>query len=217
MSDYSSDNISYDDAVKLKSENEELSLRVRLGLKREIQLEKKLRSKLLIDFAAAASISSIIFLFAYLALQAVILNDENFKIDAGVITLINRSLNILLELMIPFTFGFLGASARVLLSGLSYLRSILLLVASGLIASFAWISLKSKIFVSLVTAHLQINAIQVQGNLVNKNDSDEIYSLILVVTFVGMFASNIFIAVEQRVARLADKKSQQSNNQTNDN
>ena len=117
--------------------------------------------------------------------------------------------NAIILLFIPFIFGGLGAIARVLLAGLEIIQSYKLIVSSGLMASFSWLGIKSKLFISLLTPYVEKKYSIPESLPINQahDISTEFYSMVLIAVLVGMFASNIYIFINQRVEQLTAEKS----------
>lgn len=135
------------------------------------------------------------------------LNPEVFTLHDATLSEIKEAYNLIVLLVIPFIFGSIGASARVLISGMKLTQSLKLIFSSGLIATFSWLSIKSKIFLALITPYVAESALKgsKEASEALQTGSGEIYSLSLVAVLVGMFASNIYIFIEQRVEQLSSK------------
>ncbi|MFM5520419.1 hypothetical protein [Aeromonas jandaei] len=132
------------------------------------------------------------------------LNPEIFKLHQDTLSLITDAYNVIVLLIVPLFFGSLGASSRVMLSGLQIAGNIKLIFSSGLISAFSWLGLKSKIFIALITPYIIGSQIQnpQDASITVAQTGNEIYSMILVAVVVGMFSSNIYIFINQRVEQL---------------
>lgn len=133
-------------------------------------------------------------------------NPEIFKLESATLSVITQFYNALTLLLVPFILGIIGAISRIMMAGIKASNHVAVIFSSGLMASFSWLSLKSKVFLSLVTpyvAHVQSPHVEVgQASAIG----DEFYSMALVAVLVGMFASNIYIAINQKVESMTSKK-----------
>ncbi|EGR1569452.1 MULTISPECIES: hypothetical protein [Vibrio] len=154
----------------------------------------------IIKLYTATIIAGALFYTAYL-------NPEVFTLHETTLSEIKEAYNLIVLLGIPFIFGSIGASARVLISGMQVGQSLKLIFSSGLIATFSWLSVKSKIFLALITPYVAESALKgsKEASEALQTNSSEMYSLALVAVLVGMFASNIYIFIEQRVEQLSSK------------
>lgn len=134
------------------------------------------------------------------------LNPEIFKLHQDTLAVITDTYNVIVLLFVPLLFGVLGASSRVMLSGLKVADNAKLIFSSGLIAAFSWLGIKSKVFLALITPYIANSQIQdAQKASVSVSETgNEIYSMILVAVIVGMFSSNIYIFINQRVEQLTN-------------
>ena len=112
--------------------------------------------------------------------------------------------NAVLLLSVPFIFGIIAASTRILISELPFLINYKIIIASGLMASFSWLGIKSKVFVALLTPYVVENY-NVQESYVQQSSS-EFYSMALVAVLVGAFASNLYIFINKKVEALSGEK-----------
>ncbi|WP_063700017.1 hypothetical protein [Pseudoalteromonas gelatinilytica] len=145
------------------------------------------------------------------------LNPEIFTLHDDTLLVITDAYNVIVLLLVPLLFGALGASSRVMLSGLKVGENLKLVFSSGLIAAFSWLGIKSKVFLALVTPYIsnsQIQNPQETSTLISETGS-EIYSMILVAVIVGMFSSNIYIFINQRVEQLTGKVQSSPNKKIN--
>ena len=81
-------------------------------------------------------------------------NPEIFELKKEVLLVLNETVNALLLLVVPFIFGIIAASARVMISDLPFEKNVKLIIASGLMSSFSWLGIKSKAFIALLTPYI---------------------------------------------------------------
>lgn len=146
----------------------------------------------------------------YTAIYLTAQNNSNiFILKSDTIGVMTETYNAIILLFIPFIFGGIGAIARVLLAGLEIIQSYKLIVSSGLMASFSWLGIKSKLFISLLTPYVEKKYSIPESLPINQahDISTEFYSMVLIAVLVGMFASNIYIFINQRVEQLTAEKS----------
>ncbi|KQX98735.1 hypothetical protein ASE23_24135 [Rhizobium sp. Root73] len=106
----------------------------------------------------------------------------------------------------PFLLGVLGAVARLLLSGVRVMAELPLAVGSGLMATFSWVGIKSGVFMAVVAPHMAKQGVADQAAFA-KTPSD-FYTLVLVAVFVGMFSTNLYLFISQRVEQLSSRKAE---------
>lgn len=133
-------------------------------------------------------------------------NPEIFVIDSDTVILLNQVLNAFVILAIPFLFGIIGAIARLLLSGVRIVEQFGLAIGSGLLAAFSWIGIKSGVFIAILAPHLEKQGLQ---PIDATKGPDSFYTLVLVALFVGMFATNLYLFVSNRVAQLSQTERSQ--------
>ena len=150
----------------------------------------------------SAAIFFIAFFFVILVTVS-LFNPNVFKLDLATTELINQSLNAIIVLTVPFILGSIGAVARILLSDVRTDQSGVLIISSGLMAAFSWIGIKSGVLLAIVAPHLGKQGIP-EGNITDADSN--FYTMALVAILVGMFASNLYIFINQRVEHLTDKK-----------
>lgn len=129
-------------------------------------------------------------------------------LEPDTIATLNKAVNTVIILFIPFVFGVLGATARVLIAGISAGQQISLVVSSGFMAVFSWIGIKSGVLVAVIAPHLES---QVAANDHLLQAPSNFYTLALVAIFVGMFSSNLYIFINQRVEQLTSRKAAEVN------
>ncbi len=130
-------------------------------------------------------------------------NPEVFVLNEETQQVLAQFYNVLIWMLVPCTLGMMGAAARVLLAGMIVSESRKLIFSSGLIAAFSWLGIKSKVFLALVAPYV-VGATQTKSAdiVVVGSIGAEFYSMALVAVLVGMFASNIYIFINQRVEKL---------------
>lgn len=154
-----------------------------------------------------------VYIYAAIALAVVFYftatrNPEIFTLKKETLSVITEFYNALTLLVVPFILGLIGALARVLMAGIRAAENVRIIFSSGLMAAFSWLSLKSKIFLALVIPYIPHSTDSQIEQLPSATDiGSEFYSMALVAVLVGMFASNIYIAINQRVEKLASDKS----------
>ncbi|WP_041713649.1 hypothetical protein [Paraglaciecola sp. T6c] len=156
------------------------------------------RYKLLIFWGFIFYITSFLLYFIFRE------NLEIFALKKEVAIAINDMLNAFLLLSVPFVFGTIAASTRILISELSIKKNYKIIFASGLMASFSWLGIKSKVFVALLTPYIAKSYEVKETSL--QEGSGEFYSMALVAVLVGAFASNLYIFVSQKVEVLSSNK-----------
>lgn len=143
-----------------------------------------------------------VFLFVVVAWANPTIGD----LEPDTISTLNKAVNVVIVLFVPFVFGVLGAAARVLIAGISTGQQLGLIVSSGFMAVFSWIGIKSGVLIAVIAPHLEKQAItsdqilQAPGNF---------YTLALVAIFVGMFSSNLYIFINQKVEQLTIRRNSQ--------
>ncbi|HIE0660995.1 TPA: hypothetical protein ACXJEZ_003532 [Providencia rettgeri] len=140
---------------------------------------------------------SILFLFVFIGEK----NPEIFVLSKDTILYINNTINTLEILTIPFIFGCAAAAARILISDLNIIRSSNIILASGGVAAFSWIGIKSKVFIALLAPYLATKE-QILSESLTNGDITEYYSMVFIAIIVGMFASNIVIFIENKTKML---------------
>ncbi len=107
----------------------------------------------------------------------------------------------LLLLSIGFFWGCLGGITRTLMSGLSLKKTSRIIFSSGLMAAFAWMGIESQIFLKILIPTL--NQTGEGGFKLEKfTISKSYFEFAFLAVIVGMFSSNIYIFIEQRVRQL---------------
>ncbi|HFT1740815.1 TPA: hypothetical protein RG810_004253, partial [Vibrio vulnificus] len=129
-------------------------------------------------------------------------NPDIYLIDKETTRFVAQAVNAFFLLMIPLIVGSIGAIARIMVSGMPILKNSTLVLSSGLMAMFSWVGIKSEILVSIIAPHLEEQGVKVSE--VAANTSAEFYSMALVAIVVGMFSSNVYIFINQKVESLTN-------------
>lgn len=129
-----------------------------------------------------------------------IANRGIYEINKETLVIINQAFNALVVLLIPFLLGAVGAISRVLMSGISVAKQVSLIISSGFMATFSWIGIKSGVLLAIVAPHLEKQG--VEPNVISGTTSSNFYTMALVAIFVGMFSSNLYLFINQRVEQL---------------
>ncbi|MGL1190415.1 hypothetical protein ACSTLL_01035 [Vibrio parahaemolyticus] len=129
-------------------------------------------------------------------------NPDIYLIDEETTQFVAQAVNAFFLLMIPLIIGSIGAIARIMVSGMPILKNSTLVLSSGLMAMFSWVGIKSEILVSIIAPHLEKQGVKVSE--VAANTSAEFYSMALVAIVVGMFSSNVYIFINQKVESLTN-------------
>ncbi|MGR2840704.1 hypothetical protein ABMX64_21970 [Vibrio vulnificus] len=159
------------------------------------ELEKKESRKrmyIILTFFFALSI----FMFA------AIVNKEAFILDAETSVIINQAINAVVLLVIPFLLGSVGGLTRILMSDTVVDHRGTLVVSSGLMAMFSWIGIKSGVLLAIVAPHLEKQGViaTVEGTT-----TSGFYTMALVAIAVGMFSTNLYLFINNRVEQLVSK------------
>ncbi|EOX4827313.1 hypothetical protein ACG9VU_001695 [Vibrio alginolyticus] len=128
-----------------------------------------------------------------------IANSGIYQINEETLVIINQAFNALVVLLIPFLLGAVGAISRVLMSGISVAKQVSLIISSGFMATFSWIGIKSGVLLAIVAPHLEKQG--VEPTVIGDTPSN-FYTMALVAIFVGMFSSNLYLFINQRVEQL---------------
>ena len=126
-------------------------------------------------------------------------NPEIYDIDTATLKTINQAVNALILLTVPFVLGSLGAFARTLISDITPDHKGGLIVSSGLMGVFSWVSIKSGVLIALIAPH--VDKANLPKDAVMSGQSD-FYTLALVAILVGMFSTNVYLMIAQKVEQL---------------
>ncbi|HAV1338195.1 hypothetical protein CGG78_24005 [Vibrio parahaemolyticus] len=144
------------------------------------------------------------FMFAFSILMfASLRNPGIYEIDKETFVLINQAFNAIVLLVIPFFLGSLGAIARILMAGVKGGQHGVLVVSSGLMAMFSWVGIKSGVLLAIVAPHLEKQGV---ASTITMQTESSFYTMALVAIAVGMFSSNLYIFINQRVEQLSATK-----------
>lgn len=167
---------------------------------REVRRKKAFMDRVIIVAAAGF----VFVVFNFLSYR----NPEIYDIEPATLRTINQAINALVLLTVPFVLGTVGAAARIMISDIKPEHKTTLMVSSGLMAVFSWVSIKSGVLIALLAPHLE--RANLSQDTVMSGQSD-FYTLALVAIAVGMFATNVYLMIAQRVDQLtlrakADKR-----------
>ena len=126
-------------------------------------------------------------------------NRQLFKLDEYTIFIINQAINTAAVLTIPFIFGVIGAFTRVLIASINMLQQLPLIAASGLMATFSWLGIKSKAFLFILTSNIEKQGVDTNTALSSQHD---FYTMALVAALVGMFSTNMYLFINQKIERI---------------
>ncbi|PCJ26210.1 MAG: hypothetical protein COA96_05555 [SAR86 cluster bacterium] len=99
----------------------------------------------------------------------------------------------------------IGAVSRILIAGIKVVQQSSLVISSGLMAAFSWIGIKSGVLLSIVAPHLENQNVDTDIVL---NSLSDFYTMTLVAIFVGMFSTNLYLFISQKVEQLTLQSSQ---------
>ena len=131
---------------------------------------------------------------------AMYVNKQAFVLSPDTLKMVNYASGAIVLLAIPFLLGVVGATARLLLEKTTGEQAINIALASGLMATFSWVGIKSGILIAIITPHLEEKGLTIQP--VEPNESG-FYTMALVAILVGMFSSNIYIFLDKQAERIA--------------
>ncbi|ALE00061.1 hypothetical protein [Pseudomonas syringae] len=140
----------------------------------------------------------VLFSFAIAAVQ----NSEVYRLDEQTIDFLSQAFNAIVLLTIPLILGAVGAVTRLLLSGIRIFDQTSLVAGSSLMACFSWISIKSGVLVSVIAPHLATHGVETKDAL---SSSNSFYTMALVAVLVGMFSTNLYLFITQRVEQLSSR------------
>jgi hypothetical protein len=176
---------------------EEARIRLERKLRREeyeadeVQRKKTFMNRLIV----VAAVGFVFMVFNLLSLR----NPEIYDVDPETLRTVNQAINAIILLTVPFVLGTIGAAARILISDINPQHKTALIVSSGLMAVFSWVSIKSGVLVALLAPHIE--RANLSKETVTTGQSD-FYTLALVAIAVGMFATNVYLMIAQRVDQL---------------
>lgn len=144
-------------------------------------------------------LSSILMILGFCAFR----NPKLFVLDESTLEFINQAFNSVVLLIIPFLLGGCGAIARLLLSGVKVVDQLTLIGGSALMSCFSWVGIKSGVLVSVIAPHLTKHQIT-DEQIVNVPTS--FYTMALVAILVGMFSTNLYLFISQRVDQITKSR-----------
>ncbi|SFF08553.1 hypothetical protein [Nitrosomonas sp. Nm166] len=154
-----------------------------------------------------------VFMFAFVILLMVSLrNPDIYQIDEETLITINQAFNALVLLIIPFLLGILGAVSRIMIAGVKVAQQLSLVISSGIMASFSWVGIKSGVLLSIVAPHLEKQGVETTAVL---NSPSDFYTMALVAILVGMFSTNLYLFINQKVEQLTQQSGQSNPNKKN--
>ena len=124
-----------------------------------------------------------------------------FKLNEDVLFTLNMSFNAFIYAVPAFAIACLGSITKVLLSphDLSNTQYLKLIIGSGLIGILTFLGLKSGIVLDLLHGTVELQTLTLA------DDKKSFYKMIVLCYITGMFATTIFLTVEERVQNLANK------------
>lgn len=138
-------------------------------------------------------------------------NPDLYQIDGETLIIINQAFNALVLLTIPFLLGMLGAASRILIAGFNIANQSSLILSSGLMATFSWIGIKSGVLLAIVAPHLEKQGIPSESIA---NSPSNFYTIALVAVLVGMFSTNLYLFINQKVEQLTKKPNKNNPNKS---
>ena len=160
------------------------------------------------NFEEKRKITSLYMLFVLLILILTIvsvLNQGLYRINKETLLVINQAFNALVILLIPFILGAVGAISRIMMSGIKVATEVSLIISSGLMAAFSWIGIKSGVLLAIVAPHLEQKEFEASSVA---QTPENFYTMALVAIFVGMFSTNLYLFINQRVESLTSQTKQ---------
>ncbi|MCU8030898.1 hypothetical protein L5M51_14185 [Shewanella sp. SM73] len=155
-------------------------------------------------------LGTLVFFVLIIFFMASIKNPGLYQIDKDTLILINQAFNALVLLTIPFLLGMLGAVSRILIAGLNVVNQTSLILSSGLMATFSWIGIKSGVLLAIVAPHLEKQGIPPEGIV---SSPSNFYTMALVAVLVGMFSTNLYLFINQKVEQLTQKSIKENPNE----
>ena len=136
-------------------------------------------------------------------------NPKAFEISPETIRYLARTIDALILLVIPFFLGATGAFVKILSSTIKSTKNLSVIIVSGIMGSISWIGIKSGILISLIAPQVQRNDVKLN---MQPGTESEFYTMCLVAIVVGMFSSNIYVAINERVEALTNGDKSKSKN-----
>ncbi|EIY8044348.1 hypothetical protein MNR05_004585 [Vibrio vulnificus] len=154
-------------------------------------------------------LGTIIMFVFMIFIMASITNRDLYQIDKETLTIINQAFNAMILLTIPFLLGMLGAVSRILIAGVNVTNQFSLILSSGLMATFSWIGIKSGVLLAVVAPHLEKQGVTSETVI---SSPSNFYTMALVAVLVGMFSTNLYLFINQKVEQLTSKSEQENPN-----
>lgn len=124
-----------------------------------------------------------------------------FVLHEDVTFALNMTVNILVYAFPAFFAGLIGSLTRILLSSNDNIfNHFRILIGSGFIAIFTFLGLKSGLVYELIVG--SVSDVKVLSDI---DEKKAFYKLIMLCILTGMFATTIFLTIEERVTNLANK------------
>ncbi|USH03684.1 hypothetical protein K6Q96_06740 [Grimontia kaedaensis] len=142
------------------------------------------------------------FILIFILTIVSILNQGLYRINEETLLVINQAFNALVILLIPFILGAIGGISRIIMSGLRVADEVSLIISSGLMAAFSWIGIKSGVLLAIVAPHMELKGFETYSVVQNP---ENFYTMALVAIFVGMFSTNLYLFINQRVESLTNQ------------
>lgn len=130
-------------------------------------------------------------------------NPSIYAIDKTTLTIVNQALNAVVLLLVPFFLGMIGAAARIMIATVNPEHKGNLLISSGLMATFSWIGIKSGVLISIIAPHLEKANITAEQAI---DSAHNFYTMALVAVLVGMFSTNLYLLVAEKVDQITRQK-----------
>lgn len=181
-----------------ESEEKRFQLRIR-QYREEQKILEEFQQKRSERFRRTVYTSAPIFCAFMILLFVSLVNPSIYAIDLNTLMIVNQALNAVILLLVPFFLGMIGAAARIMIATVSPEHKGNLLISSGLMATFSWIGIKSGVLISIIAPHLEkVNITTTQAAETPHN----FYTMALVAVLVGMFSTNLYLLVAERVEQI---------------
>ncbi|MGR5150027.1 hypothetical protein ACQKP8_26210 [Photobacterium alginatilyticum] len=208
--EFKSDDINDKLNEKSKKFSEEEERKLKIEIEANAEKRKVARAESQQRLKDQFMLMSLFFLFVLLFMQLYTLSARNpdlYLINKDTLFTINEAYNAIILLSIPFLFGTLGAIARVLMAGITLAKSVTLILSSGLMGMFSWVGIKSGVLLSLLSPYTQkSNEAQAIATSIESTGASHFYSMALVAIVIGMFSSNVYIFINQKVEQITSQK-----------
>lgn len=143
-------------------------------------------------------IGSFMFIYVFLGGDQI---QSIFTLHEDVIFALNMSFNIFAYAIPAFTVAMIGSITRILLSTADdFFNHLRIIIGSGFIGVFTFLGLKSGIILDLL-----VDTVPNVQILTAAEEKKSFYKLMVLCLLTGMFATTIFLTIEERVINLANK------------